>query len=82
MQEIDRLMIKKHELEQLIKYNQEYYLESSQFSGQLSNYASHPADMASHLQVLYIELEKINGELAQYNQEQMVQDELFSPELH
>ncbi len=76
----DKLMIKKHELEQLIKYNQEYYLESSQWSGQISSYASHPADMASHLQVLNIELEKVNEELA--HQEQMAQNELFKAELH
>ena len=82
MDEKDSLIIKKHELEQLIKYNQEYYLESSQWSGQLSNYASHPADMASHLQVLNIELEKVNEELDQFNQGQMAQDELFKAELH
>ncbi len=76
----DKLMTKKHELEQLIKYNQEYYLESSQWSGQISSYASHPADMASHLQVLNIELEKVNEELA--HQEQMAQNELFRAELH
>jgi hypothetical protein len=82
MQEIDRLMTKKHELEQLIKLNQEYYWDSSQWGGQLSSYASHPADMASHLQVLNIELEKINGELAKYNQAQMAQNEPFTTELH
>jgi hypothetical protein len=82
MQEIDRLMTKKHELEQLIKFNQEYYLESKQWSEQLSNYASHPADMATHLQVLNIELERINGELAKYNQSQMAYNEPFATELH
>jgi hypothetical protein len=82
MQEIDELMIKKHELEQLIKYNQEYYLESSQWGAQLSSYASHPADMAAHLQVMHIELEKINAQLAQYNQEPTAQPEICPTELH
>lgn len=82
MDEKDRLMIKKNELEQLIKYNQEAYLESSRLSGQLSSYASHPADMASHLQVLNIELERINGALAQYNHENIGQNELPATELH
>ena len=82
MDEKDRLLIKKHELEQLIKYNQEFYLESSRLCEQLYSYASHPADMASHLQVLNIELEKINGALAQYNQGQIGQEEFPSTELH
>jgi len=82
MQEIDRLMTKKHELEQLIKYNQEYCLESSQWGAQLLSYAAHPADMAAHLQVLNIELEKINAELAQYNQEQTANNNPYSMELH
>lgn len=82
MDEKDRLMTQKHELEQLIKYNQEFYLESSRLSGQLSSYASHPADTAAHLQVLNIELEKINGALAQYNQESFGQNEPYSTELH
>lgn len=82
MDERDRLMIKKHELEQLIKYNQEFYLESSRLCDQLYSYASHPADMASHLQVLNIELEKINGALDQYNQDQFGQHEPSLTELH
>lgn len=82
MDERDRLLIKKHELEQLIKYNQEFYLESSRLSDQLYSYASHPADMASHLQVLNIELEKINGALAQYNQNKVGQKGLRPTELH
>ncbi|MDD4171763.1 MAG: hypothetical protein PHQ94_05940 [Syntrophomonas sp.] len=63
MEEQDRLLMKKHELEQLIMDNQERYLQSS--------YASHPADLASHLQVLNIELERINEALAQDNPEQL-----------
>lgn len=82
MAEKDGLLIKKHELEQLIKYNQEFHLESSGLSDQIFSYASHPADMASHLQLLYIELEKINGALAQYDQEQIGQNESYSMELH
>jgi len=82
MDEKDRLMIKKQELEQLIRYNQEFYSESSRLSGQLSSYASHPADIASHLQVLNIELEKINGALAHYNQDQVGQNTPHLTELH
>lgn len=82
MEERDRLVTKKHELEQLIKYNQEFYLESIRLSSQLSSYASHPADVAAHLQVLNIELEKINGALAQYNHEQIGPNEPHSTELH
>lgn len=63
MEEQDRLLMKKHELEQLIMDNQELYLQSG--------YASHPADLASHLQVLNIELERINEALAQDNPEQL-----------
>ena len=82
MDEKDRLIVKKHELEQLIKHNQEFYLESGRLSGQLSSYASHPADLASHLQVLNIELEKINGALAQLDHGQIPHNEHYSPELH
>lgn len=81
MQEIDRLLNKKQELEQLIKYNQDY-LQSSQLGSQLSSYASHPADMAAHLQVLNIELEKINTALAQIKQEPNGGYEHPAPELH
>ncbi|MFA7078454.1 MAG: hypothetical protein WC147_08625 [Syntrophomonas sp.] len=71
MQEQDRLLMKKHELEQLIMDNQELYVQSGQGNGMLSSYASHPADLASHLQVLNIELERINEALAQDNPEQL-----------
>jgi hypothetical protein len=82
MQEADKLLTKKQELEQLIKYNQEHYLQSNQLGAQLSSYASHPADMAAHLQVLNIELEKINAALAQIEQEPNGGYEHPAPELH
>lgn len=63
MQERERLMMQKHELEQLI-FNH-------QWSAPLSAYAAHPADMASNLQILNIELERINEALAQCNTEQL-----------
>lgn len=68
VEEQDKLMMKKHELEQLIM-NQELYLQSSQWN-ELGNYASHPADQASNLQILNIELERINEALVQYDPQQ------------
>ncbi len=82
MREIDRLLTKKQELEQLIKNNQEHYLQSSQWGAQLSSYASPPADTANHLQVLNIELEKVNAALARIKQEQTDGYEYPAPELH
>lgn len=82
MDEKERLIIKKHELEQLIRDKQEYYLDSGRLGGQLSSYAARPAELASHLQILNIELEKINSALAQYNQGRIDQNEYYPPELH
>lgn len=68
MDERDILLVKKNELEQMIQNKQESFsMPSNQWINGLSAYASHPADMASHLQALNIELERINDELAQYN---------------
>jgi hypothetical protein len=68
MDERDTLLVKKNELEQMIQNKQEssFSMPSNQWTNGLSNYASHPADMASHLQALNIELERINDQLAQY----------------
>ncbi|MDD3364202.1 MAG: hypothetical protein PHZ03_04420 [Syntrophomonas sp.] len=67
MDERDILLVKKNELEQMIQNKQEKFsMPSNQLINGLSTYASHPADMASHLQALNIELERINDELAQY----------------
>jgi len=63
MNEQDRLLIKKNELEQLIKNNE--------WGTNMSGYASHPADMTSHMEILNIELERINDALAQYYPEQL-----------
>ena len=72
MDEMDRLLVKKDELEQLIRNKQESLSQQfNQFSGVLSCYASHPADMASNLQILHIELERINEALSQYAPEQL-----------
>ncbi|PKM76338.1 MAG: hypothetical protein CVU90_13070 [Firmicutes bacterium HGW-Firmicutes-15] len=72
MDERDILLVKKNELEQMIQNKQESLsVSSNQWINGLSAYASHPADMASHLQALNIELERINDELAQYNPGQL-----------
>jgi hypothetical protein len=62
MNERDQLLIKKHELEQLIAHHQ--------WSAPLSAYSAYPSDMHSNLQILNIELEKINDALglADHNQ--------------
>lgn len=80
MNEIESLMIKKRELEQLIRDNQEYY--SGGLHGHLSSYAAHPADLAAHLQVLNIELEKINSALSQYKRGSNNNSDFSSTELH
>ena len=61
MNDRESLLIKKHELEQLIS--------SHQWSAPLSAYAAYPADMASNLQILQIELERINDALDQYTEQ-------------
>lgn len=55
MNERDRLLLKKHELEQLIAHHQ--------WSAPLSAYSAYPSDMHANLQILNIELEKINDAL-------------------
>ncbi len=71
MEEQTRLIIKKRELEQLIMSNQEQARSFNQLSGLTSAFADHPADLAAHMQVLNIELEKINEALEQNNPEPM-----------
>lgn len=72
MDERDKLLVKKNELEQLIQHKQmSFSMPSNQWINGLSTYASHPGDMVSHLQILNIELERINDELAQYYPEQL-----------
>ena len=72
MDELDTLLMKKNELEQMIKNKQEKFTMPSNLGiNELSAYASHPADMTSHLQSLNIELERINDELAQYQSGQL-----------
>ncbi len=73
MDEMDRLLVKRNELEQLIRNKQESLSHNTHnFNGVLSSYVSHPADMAANLQILNIELEKINDALSQYSTEQLI----------
>jgi hypothetical protein len=72
MDERDTLLIKKNELEQMIRNKQETSaIPSNHLINGFSAYASHPADITSHLQALNIELERINDELAQYQSGQL-----------
>jgi len=66
-----QLLKKKHELEQLIQNNEELYQQSLYWSGMLPANMVHPADLAGHLQVLHIELDRINNALDQYRTEQL-----------
>ena len=65
------LLKKKNELEQLIKNNEELYQQSLYWSGMLPANMVHPADLAGHLQVLNIELDRINEVLEQHRPEMM-----------
>jgi len=72
MDERDRLLLQKEQLEQLIRNKQDRYSGSSGlWNGGLSSYSSHPADTNSHLQVLNNELERINAALEQYHPQQL-----------
>ena len=66
MDERSQLLKKKHELEQLIENNEQLYQQSLYWSGMLPANMVHPADLAGHLQVLNIELDRINNALDQY----------------
>lgn len=61
----DDLLEKKSELEQLIRDNEELYQQSLNWSGMLPAGMVHPSDLAGHLRVLNIELDRINGVLEQ-----------------
>lgn len=65
--EQNRLIKRKQEIEQLILNKQEQHGQFDLWGGNVSPYTDYPADLASHLQVLNIELEKINETLSQYN---------------
>ncbi len=71
MDEQTRLLNKKHELEQLIRNNQELYQQSLYWSGMLPATMVHPSDLAGHLQVLNIELDRINDALDDYGTDVM-----------
>lgn len=67
--EEQELISKKHELEQLIRNNEELYTQSLHWSGRLPANMIHPNDLAAHLQVLNIELDRINEALHQNSPE-------------
>ncbi len=71
MDEQAQLLKKKHELEQLIQNNEELYQQSLYWSGMLPANMVHPADLAGHLQVLNIELDRINNALELWSPEQL-----------
>lgn len=71
MEQYAELLKKRNELEQLIKNNEELYQQSLNWSGLLPANMVHPSDLAGHLQVLNIELDRINGALEQHVPDQL-----------
>ncbi|NLN87378.1 MAG: hypothetical protein GX133_07220 [Syntrophomonadaceae bacterium] len=71
MEQYTDLLKKRNELEQLIQNNEEIYQQSLNWSGLLPANMVHPSDLAGHLQVLNIELDRLNSALEQYAQDQL-----------
>lgn len=78
MEDINKLLDRKEELENIIRKKQEDIMRPlSQTTGELSAYDQHPADIASELyerekdngllELLELELEKVNDVIKRYN---------------
>lgn len=71
MEQPEVLLSKKHELEQLIRNNEEVYNQALRWSGALPTNMIDPSDIAAHLQILNIELDRINDALHQFSYESL-----------